>query len=47
MWFGDQVGLPKVLGKMKEFQAQMGDQFKPATLLEKLVTEGKTFADVR
>jgi 3-hydroxyacyl-CoA dehydrogenase len=47
MWFGDQVGLPKVLGKMKEFQAQMGDQFKPATLLEKLVSEGKTFADVR
>ena len=28
MWFGDQVGLPKVLDKMKEFQAQMGDQFK-------------------
>jgi 3-hydroxyacyl-CoA dehydrogenase len=47
MWFGDQVGLPKVLDKMKEFQAQMGDQFKPATLLEKLVSEGKKFADVR
>jgi 3-hydroxyacyl-CoA dehydrogenase len=47
MWFGDQVGLPKVLDKMKEFQAQMGDQFKPAALLEKLVAEGKKFADVR
>jgi 3-hydroxyacyl-CoA dehydrogenase len=47
MWFGDQVGLPKVLAKMKEFQAQMGDQFKPAALLEKLVSEGKKFADVR
>jgi 3-hydroxyacyl-CoA dehydrogenase len=47
MWFGDQVGLPKVLDKMKEFQAQMGDQFKPAALLEKLVSEGKKFADVR
>jgi len=47
MWFGDQVGLPKVLDKMKEFQAQMGDQFKPAALLERLVSEGKKFADVR
>jgi 3-hydroxyacyl-CoA dehydrogenase len=47
MWFGDQVGLPKVLDKMKQFQAQMGDQFKPAALLEKLVSEGKKFADVR
>jgi 3-hydroxyacyl-CoA dehydrogenase len=47
MWFGDQVGLPKVLDKMKQFQAQMGDQFKPAALLEKLVSEGKTFADAR
>ncbi|HLY77966.1 MAG TPA: 3-hydroxyacyl-CoA dehydrogenase NAD-binding domain-containing protein [Caulobacteraceae bacterium] len=47
MWFGDQVGLPKVLDKMREFQAQMGDQFKPAALLEKLVSEGKSFADVR
>ncbi len=47
MWFGDHVGLPKVLDKMKEFQAQMGDQFKPAALLEKLVAEGKTFADVK
>jgi 3-hydroxyacyl-CoA dehydrogenase len=47
MWFGDHVGLPKVLDKMKEFHAQMGDQFKPAALLEKLVAEGKKFADVR
>jgi 3-hydroxyacyl-CoA dehydrogenase len=45
MWYGDQVGLPKVLAKMKEFQAQMGDQFKPAALLEKLVAEGKRFQD--
>jgi acetyl-CoA acetyltransferase len=35
MFYGDQVGLDKVLAKMKEFQAQMGDQFKPAPLLEK------------
>jgi len=43
MWYGDKVGLPKVLAKMQEFQAQMGDAFKPAPLLEKLVADGKTF----
>ncbi len=47
MWYGDQVGLDKVLAKMKEFQATMGDDFKPAPLLEKLVAEGKKFQDLR
>jgi 3-hydroxyacyl-CoA dehydrogenase len=43
MFFGDQVGLPKVLEKMRAFQATMGDTFKPAPLLEKLAAEGKGF----
>jgi 3-hydroxyacyl-CoA dehydrogenase len=43
MWYGDKVGLDKVLAKMREFQATMGDAFKPAPLLEKLVAAGKTF----
>ena len=30
MFYGDQVGLDKVLAKMKEFQATMGDAFKPS-----------------
>src|SRR5215469_3726585 len=47
MFYADQVGLPKVLEKMKEFQAQMGDTFKPAPLLETLVAEGKRFQDLR
>jgi 3-hydroxyacyl-CoA dehydrogenase len=47
MWYGDHVGLPKVLETMKQFQAQMGDQFKPAPLLEQLVAENKSFADLR
>jgi len=46
MWHGDHVGLPKVLAKMQEFQAKMGDQFKPSPLLEKLVAEGKSFKDL-
>jgi 3-hydroxyacyl-CoA dehydrogenase len=47
MWYGDKVGLTKVLAKMKEFQSQMGDAFKPAPLLEKLVADGKTFGEMR
>jgi len=47
MFYGDQVGLDKVLAKMKEFQGAMGDQFKPSALLEKLVAEGKRFQDLK
>ncbi|WP_333807152.1 3-hydroxyacyl-CoA dehydrogenase NAD-binding domain-containing protein [Phenylobacterium sp.] len=46
MWYGDQIGPAKVLEKMKEFQAKMGDDFKPAALLEKLVADGKKFSDL-
>jgi 3-hydroxyacyl-CoA dehydrogenase len=45
MFYGDTVGADKVLAKMKEFQAKMGDDFKPAALLEKIVAEGKKFSD--
>ena len=47
MHYGDQVGAAKVLAKMKEFQAQMGDAFKPSALLEKLVADGKSFSDIK
>jgi len=47
MWYGDNVGLPKVLEKMREFQSQMGDAFTPAPLLEQLASDGKRFADLR
>jgi 3-hydroxyacyl-CoA dehydrogenase len=47
MFYGDQIGLPKVLDKMKQFQGQMGDAFKPSALLEQLVAEGKRFQDLR
>jgi 3-hydroxyacyl-CoA dehydrogenase len=46
MHYGDQVGADKVLAKMKEFQATMGDAFKPSALLEKLVADGKKFSDI-
>ncbi len=47
MWWGDKVGLTKVLDKMKEFQGAMGEAFQPSPLLEKLVAEGKKFQDLR
>jgi 3-hydroxyacyl-CoA dehydrogenase len=45
MHYGDQIGADKVLAKMKEFQGTMGDDFKPAATLEKLVADGKKLAD--
>jgi len=46
MFYGDLIGLPKVLEKMKTFQAQMGEEFKPSAMLERLVAEGKSFKDL-
>ncbi|MBL4868973.1 MAG: enoyl-CoA hydratase/isomerase family protein, partial [Pseudomonadales bacterium] len=46
MFYADQLGLDKVLSKMKEFEAEFGHTFKPAALLEELVAEGKKFKDV-
>ena len=43
MFYADTIGLKTVLGKLKEFQARFGDDFKPAALLEKLAAEGGTF----
>jgi 3-hydroxyacyl-CoA dehydrogenase len=47
MHFGDHIGLDKVLDRMKLFQAQMGDSFKPAALLTKLAEEKKKFSDLK
>jgi 3-hydroxyacyl-CoA dehydrogenase len=47
MYYGEQIGLAKVLERMKAFQAQMGEAFKPSALLEKLVAENKKFSDVK
>jgi len=46
MFYADLAGLDKVLAVMKKFQAEHGDDFKPAALLEKLVKEGKKFASL-
>ncbi len=46
MFYGDTVGLDKVLAAMKRFEATMGEVFKPSALLERLVAEGKGFRDL-
>jgi len=43
MFYADTIGLKTVLARLKEFQAKLGDDFKPAALLEKLAAEGGTF----
>lgn len=47
MFWADQMGLPKVLEKIKAFHAAgYGDEvWTPAGLIEKLVAEGKSFGD--
>jgi 3-hydroxyacyl-CoA dehydrogenase len=47
MFYGDLIGLDTVLSKMKEWQSQMGEVFKPAALLERLVAESKGFKDLK
>ena len=47
MFYGDTIGLDKVLARMKEFEGQMGADFTPSKLLEKLVAEGKGFKDLK
>ena len=47
MFYGDTIGLAKVLEKMKSFEGQMGAEFAPSKLLEKLVAEGKGFRDLK
>ncbi len=43
MFYADTIGLKRVLDKMKAFQAAMGDDFKPAALLERLAESGGAF----
>jgi len=46
MFYADLIGANKVLAKLKEFEATMGEDFKPAPLLEKVVADNKRFQDL-
>lgn len=45
MFWADLVGLDVILAKMREFEHRYGERFKPAALLEYLVSEGRGFMD--
>ncbi|NQV60511.1 MAG: enoyl-CoA hydratase/isomerase family protein [Alphaproteobacteria bacterium] len=47
MQWADSIGLENVLADIKRFHAEFGERWRPAPLLEKLVAEGKTFADLQ
>ena len=46
MFYGDTVGLAKVLETMQAFEAKLGADFKPAKLLAQLVADGRKFQDL-
>jgi 3-hydroxyacyl-CoA dehydrogenase len=46
MHWADSIGLENVLVDLKRFHAEFGERWRPAPLLEKLVAEGKSFADL-
>jgi 3-hydroxyacyl-CoA dehydrogenase len=41
MFWADTLGLPKIVARLEEFEAQYGARFKPAALLEQLAGEGR------
>jgi 3-hydroxyacyl-CoA dehydrogenase len=45
MKYADLVGLPRVLERINALHARCGHHWRPAPLLERLVREGRTFAD--
>ena len=46
MYYGEQVGLDRILHRMHDFESTIGPEFKPSALLERLVAEGKGFRDL-
>jgi 3-hydroxyacyl-CoA dehydrogenase len=46
MFYGEQVGLDRVLDRLRELQKTHGDAFAPAPLLEQIVAEGKSYQEL-
>jgi 3-hydroxyacyl-CoA dehydrogenase len=40
MYHADQVGLPKIVQRLKDFEAKYGARYRPAPLLERLAADG-------
>jgi 3-hydroxyacyl-CoA dehydrogenase len=46
MFWADQMGLDKALETIRGYHETGQEVFEPAPLIERLVAEGKTFADL-
>ena len=46
LFYAEQQGLAQVLATIRRFHADHGELWQPAPLLERLVAEGRTFADI-
>lgn len=46
LFYAEQQGLAQVLATIRQFHAGHGELWRPAPLLERLVAQGRTFADV-
>ncbi|KTS32395.1 3-hydroxyacyl-CoA dehydrogenase [Methylobacterium indicum] len=46
MFWADTIGLPKVLERLRAYEAEYGEDFKASALLERLAAEGKGFKDL-
>ncbi len=45
MFWADSIGLDEVLAKIRKFHEELGEEWRPAPLLERLVRDGKSFAE--
>ena len=45
MWYADSVGLKKILERIRAFEEEHGELWRPAPLLEQLAAGGRGFAD--
>jgi 3-hydroxyacyl-CoA dehydrogenase len=46
MYHADQIGLGKILGRIRELRRTHGEMWRPAALLERLAAEGRGFASL-
>lgn len=51
LWYADEIGLDKILAAINRYRKDLGDYgemwFKPAVLLEKLVSEGGKLSAIK
>jgi 3-hydroxyacyl-CoA dehydrogenase len=45
MWFGDREGLDRVYERVRQFEKEHGESWKPAPLLKQLAESKRTFAE--